>query len=696
MLRVLVISALATVMVLPGWVTPVRADRLPEHAQEIVDYTIEASLDPVTKQLEGRERIVWRNPSTDSVPDLWFHLYLNAFKNSRSTFVRESGGQLRGDRAAPDRWGYIDVTSLKLADGTDLLPRLTTEHPDDDNAEDRTVARVVLPEAVPPGGSVTLDVTFKAQLPQVFARTGYRRDYFLVGQWFPKLGVYEPAGLRGRSAGGWNCHQFHAHSEFYADYGHFKVSIKLPSRFVVGATGQKVERRENGDGTVTHVYEQGDVHDFAWTADPNFLEVKERFSASHDVSEKEYGDVARLLDRSLEEVRLKDVEITLLLQPRHRPQARRYLESAKLAIKYFGLWYGAYPYPTLTIVDPAPRAGGSGGMEYPTFITGGTSFLMQHRPFDQIRAPEGVTVHEFGHQFWYGLVGNNEFEEAWLDEGFNSYSTAKIMEIGYGKEATILSFLGLKVGAVEMARLQNGPGRRFDKIRTRAWGYSSGNEYGFNSYARPELVLRTMEALIGETTMARVMRTYHERFRFRHPSSEDFYAVAREVSGQDLAWYFGQVVESSAVLDYEVERVSTKKAPEPVGIFDRDGRRETVAIKAAREKERAADKAKSRAYESTVVLRRLGEAVYPVDVELRFLGKPPERKTWDGRDPWVKWEFVRPEKLVSAQIDPERRILLDANWLNNGKRVEGDPRAAIHWTARYLFWVQQVLAAFGM
>ena len=121
--------------------------------------------------------------------------------------------------------------------------------------------------------------------------------------------------MRGREKSGWNCHQYHANTEYYANYGRFKVEITVPKRFVVGATGPEIARRENPDGTTTYVHEQADVHDFAWTADPRFLEYRERFSAGQDVTPEEYAAVAKLLDRSLDEVRLRDVEILLLLQP---------------------------------------------------------------------------------------------------------------------------------------------------------------------------------------------------------------------------------------------------------------------------------------------------------------------------------------------------------------------------------------------
>ncbi len=288
--RRLLLLALSTALValaLPGRSA---ADPLPDRADRIVRYDIAVRLDPEKKQLEGRETITWRNPSGDAVPDLWFHLYLNAFRNTKSTFFKESGGRLRNDRST-DKWGWTEITSLKVAGGgPDLTSAIRFEHPDDDNGDDRTVARVELPQPIEPGGSVTIEVTFKAQLPEVYARSGYKGDFFLVGQWFPKLGVYEPAGRRGRATSGWNCHQYHANSEFYADFGQYRVRITLPSRFVVGATGSRVGREEAAGGLVVHTFEQADVHDFAWTASPRYLVVTDTFSADKDVSDAEYPD----------------------------------------------------------------------------------------------------------------------------------------------------------------------------------------------------------------------------------------------------------------------------------------------------------------------------------------------------------------------------------------------------------------------
>ena len=303
--------------------------------------------------------------------------------------MKESGGQLRGDEMAKDGWGWIDITSIRTASGADLKPTLAFIQPDDGNKDDQTVIRATLPEAVPPGGSITLEMAFTSKLPQVFARTGYKDDFYLVGQWFPKLGVYEPAGMRGRETGGWNCHQFHATSEFYADFGSYAVDITVPGDYVLGATGERKSERANSNGTKTYTFEQADIHDFAWTADPDYVVVKAKFSASQDVTPAEYERIAKLLGRTIDEVKLSDVDITVLLQPAHRPQAQRHVDAAKAGLKWFGLWYGRYPYKTLTVVDPAPGAGGAGGMEYPTFITAGSAWMFNYWPFDKIRARRG-------------------------------------------------------------------------------------------------------------------------------------------------------------------------------------------------------------------------------------------------------------------------------------------------------------------
>jgi hypothetical protein len=677
----------ASLVLLATAIAHAAADPLPTRARHVADYDIQVTLDVQRKQLSGRQRMVWRNASSDVVPDLWFHLYLNAFRNTRSTFWRESGGAFTSLRDAPDdAWGWIDVTSIRLTGGTDLTRRLRFEAPDDGNVDDRTVARLVLPQPVGPGESVALDVTFTARLPRVVARTGYARDYYLVAQWFPKLGVYEPAGRRGRTTGGWNCHQFHANSEFYADFGRYRVEMTVPGTFVLGATGVRTLRHDNSNGTTTYVHEQDDVHDFAWTVDPRFVEVRRRFDASRDVSAVESRQVAGLLGRSENEVRLSNVELIFLMQPANMSQIERYERAVKLALTWYGLRYGRYPYRTLTVVDPPLDAFESGGMEYPTFVTAGTIPLLDRWPFRGINYPEFVTVHEVGHQFWYGLVANNEFEEAWLDEGINSYATGRALEAGYGRDATLIRLFGWKLNEVQYLRVLNGPDRVFDAIVQPAWTYAPG-AYGFNSYMRPELVLRTLEGQLGEQTLARILRTFHERWRFGHPSTADFVHVASEVSGRDLGRLLTQMLQTGDLLDYEVGDVESERVPEDAGYVD--GR-----LLPSGDPEGARSDATP--YRTSVMLRRRGDIALPVEVALKFDDHREERFTWDGQARWRRFVFDRPVRLQSVNIDPDRKLELDIDWLDKAYRLESDRLAAASLASRWLFLIQQLVSCLGL
>lgn len=399
-------------------------------SRQVASYDIKARLDTATHTIHAREHVTWLNDSPDSVATLQLHLYMNAFRNSRSTFFRESGGQLRGDKFKGDQWGYVDVKKLQLSPAqADLTKAIRFIHPDDANADDRTVIEVTLPAPVKPGATLEFDLDFDTKLPMVFARTGFHRDFYLAGQWFPKLGVYEKAGMRSAAAGAWNCHQFHANSEFYANFGRYKVELDVPAAMVVGATGEQKSRTVSGD-RATYTFEQEDVTDFVWTAQPTFIREERMFLADRETSPAEIAAVAKLHGISEDEARLSDVKMIALVQPEHREQLERHFHALRTGIKGFGLLYGRYPYKTITVLDPPHGAGGAGGMEYPTFITAGTSF---HLPPESHNL-EMVTVHEFGHQFWMELVANNEFEESWLDEGFNTYSTSKIIDRAYAPQ----------------------------------------------------------------------------------------------------------------------------------------------------------------------------------------------------------------------------------------------------------------------
>src|SRR5215469_1561266 len=190
----------------------------------------------------------------------------------------------------------------------DVTDKMQFIQPDDHNADDRTVMQVTLPKPIAPGASVQFQMTFHDQMPEVVERTGYKRDFFMVGQWFPKVGVWWHNA--------WNCHQFHATTEFFADFGTFDVKLTVPQNCVLGSSGDEVARVNNSDGTKTVTYHAEDIHDFAWTADPNFRVAEDTWSGSAG-----------------------KVKIHLLMSPGNLYQTERYLQALKGTLDRFDRWY---------------------------------------------------------------------------------------------------------------------------------------------------------------------------------------------------------------------------------------------------------------------------------------------------------------------------------------------------------------------
>lgn len=604
------------------------------------NYTITARLDPSTRTITGSETISWRNITSRSATELQFHLYWNAWKNLRSTFMRELAlaGSRDDEPRRPGDWAQIDVTSIRIG-GVDRTAARRFIQPDDDNQDDETVMAVALPQPVAPGATATIDVAWTAHVPRPFARTGAIGNFFFIVQWFPKLGVLQEDG--------WNTHQFHAGTEFFSDFGSYSVSLTVPAGWPVGATGVQVKRDDNADRTTTHGYYQEDVHDFAWTTSPDYIERTARF----------------------EHPGLPPVDMRLLLQPEHSSQAERHFNATRTTLKHYGEWFGAYPYGHITIIDPAFQSG-AGGMEYPTLFTAGTRWLVPRG----VTTPEGVTVHEAGHQFWYGMVANNEFEDAWMDEGFNTYSTARAIAEDYSPNFLALRYFGGFVPRVvrEIAISRETDGNRLTGYRhdarsdapsTPSFRYfpASGGSITYNKTA---LWLNTLERWLGWPAMQRIMSAHFARWRFKHPKPADFFSVASEVAGRDLTPFFDQVYRSSNVFDYGVQELQS----------ERDGDR----------------------YHTSVVVRRHGEAIFPVEVDVVFKNGERATEQWDGTDRWKLYTYDRPSQALSAQVDPNRVLLLDANYTNNSMTLE--PRggaAAMKWSLAWMVWLQECLLSWA-
>lgn len=665
----------------------------------IVTYAIDVRLDTEMHRLHGSEVICYTNRSQTSIPDLYFHLYLNAFKNDQSTFIRERGG---AGFLADDGWGWAEIKRLMI-NGTDSLVDLVYMQPDDNNRQDQTVAGVPLPAPLQPGETVTVDLDFEAQLPKILARTGYHEDYYLVAQWFPKLGVWEPVGLRGRTEAGWNCHQFHANSEFYADFGDYDVSITVPADFIIGATGTEVGISEEEEGQRAIQFKAERVIDFTWTASPKFLKEERIFRLQEWVTEEELQHVITLHGISHEAAALPDVKMILLLQPEHRTQADRYFRALASAIKHFGLLYGPYPYPSITLVDPAWGAWGPGGMEYPRLITSHTSWLPPEDEF-LMMGPEMVTVHEFGHQYWQTLVASNEFEDAWLDEGLTTYCTGLVIDTVYGPGRLYMpiNFVSIPVDAwfpvagvneERLARVGVIANRNLDSIAREAWRFHDGRSYSMNSYQKTAAVLYQLQHELGDDMMARIMRTYFQRWHFNHPGPQDFIDVVEEIAGRDLDWFFDQLIFDTGSLDYAVEKVRSKRIRPGIGVFDTPEGRVTRTSDDNELDHNNDEEQKNtgKRYRNTVIIRNHGSVHYPVDILIRFKNGLNVREHWDGAYPWIEFEYVRSTEIEQVIIDPDEHLIIDTNRANNTWVKNPERPADVRWILHVMTLIQNLL-----
>lgn len=611
-----------------------------EHADDVVDYTLRAILDVSAHTIHGKGRIHWRNVSASAQDELWMHLYLNAFKNDRSAFLRERLGG-RGS-SEPTDWGWIDLRRLSLVDDeggiTDLLPTIELSRSGD---EDQTDARVPLHRVVAPGEAVDLDVEFDDKLPPIVERTGYQDTFHMVGQWFPKIARLEPDGT-------WAHFAFHHLSEFYADFGTYDVTLDVPVTYTIGATGPVVESRTEGPRRIErHV--QSDIHDFAWTA-------WDRWNARSE--------------------RIDGVDVRILFPPGFDAVAERDLAAIRFALPYDSQRYGRYPYSVLTIVHTQQDASEAGGMEYPTLITTEAPWWTP----STVRVPEMVTVHELGHQWFYGLVATNEALWPFLDEGINQFAETDTMEQWRGQGSAV-DWMGLKISDAALQAVDAAPAVHDEPVAQSAASFSTGANYGRLVYARTAAVLATMARVYGRDEVVRALGTYARRYRFEHPGPNEWVRVFAEILGEGPAGTLRAALFDKGWVDYVVDGVWTRRGQEAAGVFDHDGKRETVL-------RRNAD-----SWEGSVLLRHRGTIAFPVDVELRDASGRTRREHWNGEGDSIRIPWQGAVPLASAAADPDDRVLVDANLENNRGASAGYERFALLTLERITYWMQLAIQA---
>ncbi|HUM12005.1 MAG TPA: M1 family metallopeptidase [Myxococcaceae bacterium] len=642
-------------------------------------YVLEARYDPATRHVTGTARITWTNRSAVPQSTLWFHAYWNAFKNADSTFSQEThrAGGARSSTAAyrRDDWGWTELRSARLPDGTDVRSTLRWEQPDDGPSADQTVFTLTLPTPVPPHGTLTLDLGWEARVPKLVARTGVAGKFTLFGQWFPKLGVLEVPPQRGLRTPTWNCHQFHAATEFYADFGNYDASLTVPRSLLVGATGVRTGRTENPDGTVTHRFHQDDVIDFAWTAWEGAVEASDVFLSDG----------------------LPQVALTVLVPPNATRSTPQILAAARATLEHGGRRWLPYPYPHLTLVAPPISSNvESGGMEYPTFVT--VYSRTDPVPPRDVLLWE-VTVHEVGHGWWQGMLASNEFEEAWLDEGVDTWATAEVLDgVGLGWDFAQLAPPGARwllapllrssIPDAEVRGRSSVPRYQSTIVRP-GWRFKGSSDVGRSTYGRAAAALRMLEREVGRETFARIMRTYAERWAFRHPGTDDFLQLASEVGGKDLRPLGSALLRGTAGLDDAVAELRCTEVPAGggPGLYDVDGG--TPVFRPARLT--AGETAEARC---EVLVERHGDLPLPLDVQLTFQDGTRSRHDVPDGERWSRIATRRPlpgGRVALAEVHPGSPPPADTAPLNDARSLAATPGPTLG-VAGWLLYAAQLLA----
>ncbi|MDZ4844925.1 MAG: M1 family metallopeptidase [Chitinophagales bacterium] len=518
--------------------------------QQAVDYKINVSLDDKKHELTGNLEVVYTNNSPDTLSFIWFHLWPNAYKNLNTAFAQQ---QLENRStefyfSKPEQRGYIDSLDFKSG-GQKLEWKLDSAKID--------ICKVLLPQPLKSGERITISTPFHVKIPASFSRLGHVAQSYQITQWYPKPAVY--------NKNGWHPMSYLDQGEFYSEFGSFDVQITLPKNYVVAASGNlqneeelawltelaektsKIESFENArdfpasDSTLkTLRYKLENAHDFAWFADKRYHVLKGEVELPNSKRKVTTWAMFTNIDAKLWKNSLE------------------YLHDATL---YYSKWIGDYQYDQVTAVEGALSAGG--GMEYPTItIIGGTNNALDL---------ETVIMHEVGHNWFYGILGTNERDHAWMDEGINSFYEMRYLYTKYPGRKWPDGFNAEKLRKLfdmedytlkfqnELFYLFNARQHLDQPSELPSQDFTSLN-YGAIVYGKTALLFDHLKAYLGDSLFDSVMQKYFSEWKFKHPQPEDLRALFEAYTGKNLTWFFDDLIATSQKLDYKIAAVKKDKA----------------------------------------------------------------------------------------------------------------------------------------
>lgn len=475
---------------------------------------MDVDFDIKNHQFTGTQSLNYYNNSPDTLFNVYYHLYFNAFQpqsmmDVRSRTIEDPDGRVR-DRISKlndSEIGYHKINKL-LHDGAPLEFKI-----------EGTVAEVGLLKPIPPGGNAVFTMEFQSQVPIQIRRSG--RDNaegisYSMAQWFPKMAEYDERG--------WHAHPYIAR-EFYAPWGTYEVNLTIDKTYVVAATGTLQNPNEIGYGyetpgtdvkrkgkKLTWKFKAENVHDFVWAADPDYKHVTAKVPDGPDLH-------------------------FFYQQSEETKEWEKLPELTVKAFQFIQENFGKYPFPQYSIIQ-----GGDGGMEYPmaTLITG-------HRSLGSL---VGVTVHEGLHSWYQGLLATNESYFAWMDEGYTSYATSLTMahlfdrEVDWSKDGNYRGYIALAKSGKE------------EPMSTHSDQFETNFAYGRAAYSKGAVSIAQLGYIIGEPSRNKGLLRYFNEWKFKHPDLVDFVRVMEKTSGLELDWYYDYWVNSTHSIDYAIDSVT--------------------------------------------------------------------------------------------------------------------------------------------
>lgn len=516
--------------------------------QQELKYKIEVKLDDKAHKLIANEEIIYINNSSQYLTEIWMHIWPNAYKNDKSAFAKQQLMQNQKGFAkskAEDR-GYIEGLNFRV--NNDLVDvQLNENFPD--------VVKLILNKPLAPKDSIIISTPFEVKIPKSFSRLGRVGQSYQITQWYPKPAVYD--------ATGWHPIPYLDQGEFYSEFASYDVSITLPKNYVVGSTGELQNEEEklflknlseltlkrdtfyadsnafpkSSDTLKTLRYKQDNIHDFGWFADKRYHVIQ---------SEVELPNTK------------KKVTTYVMFTNRYAEYWKNASQYINDAVYYYSLWLGDYPYNYCTAVDGALSAGG--GMEYPMVTVIGS--VGDNKSLDL------VITHEVGHNWFYGILGSNEREYPWLDEGINSFYESRYMRMKYsdGKmiaknkqnELTLLLGLNDFPFAYDDYLLHQYTASKGESqaINTHSEDFTPIN-YGTVAYKKTALAFKYLEQYIGVQKFDSIMQKYYAEWKFKHPQPQDIEDVFERETMQNLDWFFKDYISSKYDPEFKIR--NTKK-----------------------------------------------------------------------------------------------------------------------------------------